>query len=621
MKLKNLFLRGFAGILLTASASGACWAADKVDGPRLDLERIIVTPSRIDEEYRDSSANVAVIDGRQIAESGVNDISGILNTLPAVNIINYGSYGSTKAIHTRGASSSQVVTLVNGRRVNTPRDGETDHNQIPLNNIERVEVLRGPASSIYGANAVGGVINIITKSGGEKMFTEINSRMGSYSTWLAGLSHGWKINNLDYFISASAINSNGHRDNSDYQQENYNIKMGYDLKKDSRLTLETGYTASETGTPGRNSDVDLDDRQEQWKDFIDLTWEGSVWDETKVLLKLYQNTDRLEFIESLSPVLDKTTNQTKVYAADLQVSRTWFDIFRTTLGATGQENKLNSSSSAKHKYNFRAGYIETELNPFEDLTLKGGARVDDYSNFGSRASPSASFSWWLFDKIKTHGLAGKAFRAPTFNDLYWPREDYGVWGGVEGNANLKPETAFSREIGLGTFLFNRVEADVTYFYTKFKDMIAWTMDNTYWWRPTNVNTAVTKGLETSLNCALTKNIKLNLNYTRLSATDEITDKWLIYRPRHEYKGAIDYRLGENTNLYLTGRYLSKRYTVSDNSRFLKDYFAADANLSYKIFKCAQVSLTINNIFDRDYQEEEDYPMPGTSFLAGVKLSF
>ena len=585
----------------------------------MDLEKIVVTPSRYEQEYKNSTANLSVIEEKEIAESGATEITQVLDTLSSINVIDYGSYGSTKTVHVRGAGASNVVTLIDGRLINTPRDGIADFNQIPLNNIERIEYLRGPSSSIYGANATGGVINIITKSGQEKMLTELNTETGSFLTYTADLAHGWKVGKLDYFITADYIESDGFRENSDYLQHNYTLKLGLDANKDNRIIFETGYASSEAGTPGRNSDPDLDDRQEQRKNYFDLTWNGSCWEDSKVMLKLYQNLDRIEFIESLSPVHDKDTNQTKMFGADLQVSQMWFDIFRTSFGASGQDNLLDSSTSGKRTYNFKAGYIETELDLFKDaLSLKAGARTDDYSNFGSRTSPSVSFSWWFFDKIKAHGLVGKSFRAPTFNDLYWPREDWGASGGVEGNPNVTPEIARSREIGAGAFLFDKAEIDVTYFYNKFKDMIQWADDGTGWWRPSNVNTAIIKGTEAYVNYQITKPLKLKLNYTRLSAIDNVTKKWLIYRPRHEYKGTLVYN-DDRFNCYVTGRYLTKRYTLPDNSRFLKSYFVADGNISYKVTKFGEIYLTVNNVFDRDYQEEEDYPIPGTSFMVGMKI--
>ena len=609
------------GVCLFLSFIGELCQAEesKSSRPMFDLKKIIVTPSKFMQYYRNSSVNISVVDEEEIGNSGAIEVSQLIENLPSVKVVNYGFFGSTKSVHMRGASNSQIITLVNGRPINTPRDGVADHNQIPLNNIERIEVVKGPASSIYGANAIGGVINIITKSGKEKMFTELDMKSGSHFTGTLDFAHGWKIGDWDYFISSSYIESDGHRNNSDYQQHNHFLKLGYDVNEDNRITLETGYAASELGTPHKITNEDLDDREEQWKDYLDLTWEGSCWEGSKVLLKVYQNLDRLEFINSLSPVHDKDTHQTKVYGADLQLSQMWFDIFRTSIGISGQENKLNSSTTSKHKYNFKAVYAETEFDLFDDLVLKGGVRLDDYSNFGNKTSPSASFSWWLLDKIKTHGLIAKSFRTPTFNDLYFPRQDWGYI--VEGNPNLKPERATSKEIGIGMFLFGAIETDVTYFHNKFEDLIHWSQDSAGDWSPSNVNRALTKGVETSLNYQFNKDLKLNFNYTRLSATDTTTNKWLEYRPRHQYKGALNYKFNDKLNCYLSGRYLTKRYTNEPNSAFLKGYFTANTNISYKVTKFADLTLTVNNIFDRDYQEEEGYPMPGTSFLLGTRLRF
>ncbi len=137
----------------------------------LDLEKIVVTASKIEQIYKHSTQNISIITSKDLQSTAIDEITEVLDLLPSVDILEYGSSGSTRSVHTRGASSTQVLTLIDGRPVNTPRDGATDFNQIPLSNIERIEVLRGPASSIYGANAIGGVINIITKSG--KEFLEV----------------------------------------------------------------------------------------------------------------------------------------------------------------------------------------------------------------------------------------------------------------------------------------------------------------------------------------------------------------------------------------------------------------------------------------------------------------
>ena len=593
---------------------------ERSDYYNIDLEKIVITPSKIEQGYKYSTQNISIIDEEDIEATAATEVTEILDLLPSVDILEYGSTGSTKTIHTRGASSSQVLTLIDGRPVNTPRDGVTDFNQIPLSSIERIEVLRGPASSMYGASAVGGVINIITKSGQKKMHTELLNKFGSFNTKLSSLSHGYKVKEFDYFVNYDYLASHGHRDNSDYLSHNANMKLGYELGLDNHVGLSAGYYNSEAGTPGLLSNADLDDRQENFKKYIDLTYNGKMFEGQDIVLKLFQNSDRLEFIETFDP-LDKDTHYTKVYGLDTQLSQTFFDIFRTALGCSYQEHNLNSSTSSKHTYNVRAFNFESEVDIFDDSTLKFGARWDDYSNFGDRISPSASFNFWLFDTIKAHALAAKSFRAPTFNDLYWPREDWGVWGGVEGSSSLGPEKAESCEFGISGYFLKKVKTDITLFKTNFEDMIEWTVDNAWWWRPQNTSSAAIKGLELETEVALKDHLKANFNYTYLESKNKNTKKWLIYRPRHLYKLRLAFSPSPKYELGTSAIYKTKRFANAANTSILDHYFVVNSNLSYKINDYAKVLLEAKNIFDKYYEEERDYSMPGRAFYAGIKLDF
>ncbi|TRZ50355.1 TonB-dependent receptor [bacterium] len=586
----------------------------------LDLEKIVVTASKIEQTYKHSTQNISIITSKDFESTATDEITEVLDLLPSVDILEYGSTGSTRSVHIRGASSAQVLTLIDGRPVNTPRDGVTDFNQIPLSNIERIEVLRGPASSIYGANAVGGVINIVTKSGKEKMQTELLSKFGSFSTKHTYLTHGYKIRDFDYLLAYDYFASGGYRANSSYLSNNVNTKFGYQFNKDNRVMVSSGYYNSKVGAPGPASSPDLNDKQKAFKRYVDLTYAGKLLEGQNILLKLFHNSDRLEFIETPEP-LDKTTNQTKVYGMDIQVSQTFFGIFRTAIGTSFQENRLNSSNSGEHAYNLKGAYFESEMDFFKTGSLKFGARWDKYSNFGDRISPSASCEFWLFNILKLHALAAKSFRAPTFNDLYWPREDYGFWGGVEGNPNLKPEKAISYEAGLSGYLFKKFKTDVTLFKTEFKDLIEWTVDNNWWWRPRNVSSATIKGVEVETEFLLKEHLKANFNYTYLGAKNTNTKRWLIYRPRQLYKIRLAYSPNSKFELGLSTIYKTKSFANADNTVHLKQYCVSNLNFIYRINKNAEVNFEINNIFDRMYQEERDYPMPGRAFYGGMKISF
>ncbi|NQT46940.1 MAG: TonB-dependent receptor [Candidatus Omnitrophica bacterium] len=586
----------------------------------IDLDKVVVTASRIEQIYRDSTQNISIISEDEIGSSGITEITEVLDLLPSVDILEYGSTGSSRSVHTRGASSSQTLTLIDGRPANTPRDGVTDFNQIPLSNVERVEVLRGPASNMYGASAVGGVINIITKSGKEKMHTELLNKFGTFSTKLSSLTHGYKVGNLDYFLSYDYLASHGHRDNTDYLSHNVNTKFGYQLNEDNRLSLSTGCYDAEVGTPGLVTNEDLNDRQETYKKYIDVTYHGKMYEDQDISVKLFHNFDRLGFIETFEP-LDKDTQQTKVYGTDIQISQLFFDRFRTAVGTSFQEHRLNSSTSDKHTYNLKAFHFESETDLFDKGSLKLGGRWDDYSNFGDKLSPSASMNFWLFERIKFHGLAAKSFRAPTFNDLYWPREDWGAWGGVEGNANLGPEKAISYEVGVSGYLHKCLKTDITYFKTKFRNLIEWTVDDTWWWRPENVTSVTTEGLELEAELALREHLKANMNYTYIEAKNKETHNWLIYRPEHLYKLRVIYSPTHRSDLGLSIIYKTKRFANASNTTELKHYCIANANYIYKYSDTVHFLLEAKNIFNRMYQEERSYPMPGRAYYAGIKLTF
>jgi len=593
----------------------------------IDLGKVVITSSKLEQKYKYSTQNISIVTAKELSVSGVTEISEILDLLPSVDILEYGSSGSVRSVHTRGASSNQVLTLIDGRPINAPRDGVTDFNRISLSNIERIEVLRGPASNIYGANAVGGVINIITKEGTDEMKTEVSTRFGSFATKLVSITHGYKVNNFDYFIAYDYLASAGHRDNSDYLSHNVNTKLGFQINDDNRISVTSGYYNSEAGSPGQVFFQDLDDRQEVFNKYVDLTYNGKFFEGQDLLLKVYHNSDRLEFVEAYNPI-DKDTHHTKVYGFESQLSHTFFDIFRTAIGFDHKISRLNSSTSAKHSYHTNGAYIESEIDVLDvedfflsDGVFKASVRWDDYSNFGDRLSPSTSFNVWLFDTVKLHALVAKSFRAPTFNDLYWPREDWGIFGGVEGDSSLLPEEATSYEAGFSTYLFDKFKTDVTLFKTKFEDLIEWTVDSSWWWRPTNVNSAVIKGVELETEFVIKDSLKANFNYTYLEAKDTVTKKWLIYRPRHLYKLHLRYSPSQRAEFGLQFIYKTKRFANSGNTVLLGSDYFVNINGTYKLTDNVSVLLEIKNIFNRDYEEERGYSLPGRAFYGGIKISF
>lgn len=586
----------------------------------IDLGEIVVTPSKVGEEKMISPYKIDVISSDEIDDLAPEEISELLDSVSGVDMLEYGTFGATRSIHIRGASSSQVLTLIDGRPINNPRDGVTDFNSIPLSYIDRIEVLKGPASNIYGANAVGGVVNIITKKPPEGAHFELLTEFGSFLTKRASFMHTNKVDKFDYLISYDYLISEGHRDNSAYLSHNINTKLGYDFGENNRLSFSTGFYNSEAGSPGTINYVDIDDKLDTYKRYFDLTYQGKLTDSLDVFLKVFHNYDRIEFTETPYP-LDRDTHQMKVYGYDNQISWNLSSAIRLNTGFSYQQHRLNSSASGKHAYNFKGVFIGMDFILNDKGVIKLSSRWDDYSNFGDKISPSASFSIWINKYIKLHSLAAKSFRAPTFNDLYWPKEDWGAWGGVEGNPNLGPEEAISYEAGIKLYVKDIIESDITLFKNSFEDLIEWVMDSSLWWRPENIGSATIKGLEWDTWWYYQDVLKVNFNYTYLEPKNTETKKWLTYRPHHLYKVKFIYSPIKKLDLGLNLIYKTKRFTDANNTKILKPYLLVNANFVYKLTENINLLGKINNLLDKQYEESSGYPLPGLSFYGGIKITF
>ena len=584
----------------------------------IDLGKIVITGSRVEQAYKKCTQNISVFSEEDIEESRAGEISEVLDLLPAVDILEYGSLGSTRSIYIRGASPKQVLILIDGRPIMSPGDGQVDFNEISLSNIERIEVLRGPASSMYGSSAVGGVVNIVTKRGTEKMQTEFTTKFGSFATKQVSLSHGYKIDDFDYFLSYDYLASHGHRDNSNYLSNAVNTKLGYQINQDHRLQFSGGYYNSELGIPGKLSWHTNNRKQESFDRYVDFAYQGKVLDGQELSLKLFHNIDRLEYYNTITP-LDKETNQCKLYGIDSHYSHSFSDNFRLGFGFTHQNNKINSSTTRKHSYHFEGLYLESEIDLWDRLNLKSGLRLDDYSTFGDYLSPSVSLSFWLTKKVKLHSLAAKSFRAPTLYDLYWPWQDLEEYT-QEGNPDLSPEKAISFEAGITNYFSDKFKLGLTLFKTKYKGLIDWAHDAAEHHTPENVAAAVTEGAELEAEFILRDRLKANFNYTYLEAKNLSTKKWLTYRPRHLYKLRLLYS-PFCWEMGVSASYKTKVFDNKTNTRSLKHYFIMDLDFSYKISDNTKLFFEIKNLFDLNYQEKYDYSMPGRALYGGVKLTF
>jgi outer membrane cobalamin receptor len=584
----------------------------------IELEKIVVTPSRIAQTYSASARRVDIISERSLKYSNPRDISEVLEKLSSLNITNYGFLGAKKVINIRGSTEKQVLVLVDGRPINNPRSGDIDLSTIPLNNVQRIEVMAGPASSLYGSTAMGGVVNIITKTPPAQGQTlELSSSFGTFRTYQENLSYGVKHKELGLTLNSGYQSSEGHRDNSKFNARDASGKLIYELSPENKLTFQGGFYKDKLGTPGEITSPDLDDKQINRKNFFDLVWDIKPWQDKdiEVSTRAYQNYDRLEFIETPMP-LDKTTHTTKARGINLKFNQEISKLYRMIYGFDWTHNLNDSSQTAKHRYIVRAGYLENQLSLWEKLKLNFGARIDDYSNFGSETLPSLGILYQLKEDLNINFLIARCFRAPTFNDLYWPRTSY-----AEGNPALRPEKGISGEFGIEKSFGKFLKTGLTYFRSDYDNLIKWQRDSDNIWRPKNINSAIIDGVEQEFKIAVSDFLNIDLDYTFLRAKDAKTHKYLTYQPKHKATLEVNYKTPAGFRLGLEGEFVDTRFHNTANTIYVKRYYLLGLGFSQKIGNNLNIFCRIDDFLNKRYQVIRNYPMPGFSLTGGFRLEF
>ncbi|MFH0856195.1 MAG: TonB-dependent receptor [Candidatus Omnitrophota bacterium] len=615
--MKNIFGKSLIPALLLVALSSVARAED------IDLDKIVVTPSRIEESSGDVGRVVDVVTSGEIQSSGAQDLADALTSLTSVEMSNYGGPGANTNIRMRGSTSAQVLVLMDGRPINSPRDGTVDLSTIPLDNIARVEVVHGPGSSLYGSSAMGGVVNIITKQPpkeGQK--AELYSSFGTARTYVERMLYGAKVSKFSFLASGEYQSSAGFRQNSEFNAKDCNLKLGYDINNENKVSLNSGFYKSREGVPGSTNWPDTDDKQNMLKQYFDFNWNFKPDAQDGISVKAYQNYDRLEFLENSSdgwnPANQKDIHATTVRGFGLQANKQLFDVYRLVGGLDHVRNMNDSTATAKHEYSVTSGYLENCFDLFDKkLIVNLSARLDDYSNFDTQVNPSLDFLYKLNDAVKFHGLISRSYRVPTFNDLYWPSAD-----GMIGNPNLKPEKGVSGELGLETKINKYFTAGLTYFRSDYKQLIQWSYNPvTMMTQPENVSTAVIDGIEFKNKFFILEALDLDINYTYLMARDDDTHKYLVYQPKNKIDAALRYHDYNGLTVELKSQFTGVRFVDAANYNKVKSFFVLGLSVSRKFRHGLTCFAYIDNLLNRKYQVMQGYPMPGFSITGGLKAEF
>ncbi|MDG1581394.1 TonB-dependent vitamin B12 receptor [Pseudomonas sp. GOM6] len=592
----------------------------------LNLDRQVVTATRTATPLV-AIASSSVITRDDIERSQATSVPEVLRGLAGVQIASNGGRGKSTSLYLRGASDKQLLVLVDGVRIGSATSGSAALQDIPLGLIERIEVVRGPRSALYGSEALGGVIQLFTRRGqGEGFKPYLSLGAGSRSSYsgTAGVAGGNGRGWFDLGVSSedtAGINARAYRstapnayeaDNDGYRQLSASLRGG--LRFDNGLELDGNWLQGDThsdfdsrssrGTSGRDA---YSDGEQQ---VLGGRARFNPLDAWKVTLQAGHSEERSDnyqdgrFYSRFDSERDSLGWQNDFGLSDDQL---------LTLGFDYQQDRIDTSDVYAEDSRFNRGYYTQYQGRFGRHGLTLGLRRDDNQQYGDHDTGNLGWSYDLSDSLTLSAAYGTAFRAPTFNDLYYPASSY-----TAGNPELKPEESENYEIGLrGTAGWG--EWSLNAFENQIDDLIVWAGSSPM--RPENVESARIRGLESMARTQLA-DWDLAATLTLLDPQDRSAQNHghqLARRAKRTFNLDADRRLGDfgvGATLFAA----SQRFDSASNDEEsrLPGYALVDLRGEYHIDAEWRMQAKISNLFDRDYETAQTYEQPGRVFYVTLR---
>jgi len=620
------------GLLLLPLLVVASWLAGSVPAMAQEpvrTEPVVVTATRIEEKVSEQASSVSVVTSEEMDAISPVVAGDALKNVPGIVVQRSGSPGSPETIRIRGGRSEHTLVLIDGFPVNSPTLGEFDIGSITLRDFERVEIVRGAQSALYGSNAMAGVVNFIPKRGGGKPMVGLGLSGGSFSTLRWGISGQDGGKRGDFYLGANGMRSDGLTVNDDASLVSVLGSGDVPVGAGNRLHLLLFSTGLEKGTPHDfNTAGDTNDRETRRSFLAGARWESQVSDAVSLLASGYLFDEYFHVKDPDDPTdtfpgaFDDVTKTRKInlrLEARVSPSRasTTFVGAEFSKDRSSEHDPLNFLSLAAQTYN-RSLFLQEELHIGSHSGASLGARLDRNSEAGTVFSPRAgAYHDFGGTGVRVRAAAGRGFRVPTISNKFFP---------FFGNPNLTSEHSWTYEGGVdGTFLGKRLAVSATYFFQDYRDLITFDLDT---FRNRNAKKAFSRGVETEANVRILPSADVGVTYT-------FTDTWdpergtrlpgvpahrgsasLLLHPAPGLNGRIDW-IAESDQIdapLFSGRKRRSGYSRLDlSTRYL---------WSVRGSEIREIALTgtIRNLLNRPYEERIDIPAPGINFLLGAELS-
>jgi len=597
-----------------------------------EAETVVVSATRFDIPLDQSPATVSVITSEDLEQKQIERVSDALREVPGLSVVQTGTAGQLTSVFMRGLPSQDMQVLLNGIPINQGLAGQFDFANLMTDDIDRIEVVRGPQSTIYGPRALAGVIQIFTKQGTGTPGAMVAAEGGLYDTFREWGQSDGKIDDFDYSIAGSRLDTDNARPNNNYRNSAGIADVGWSPDDQLRIGSLFTYSVSDTGNPNTIFDPRPIDHflTEKWLIGPHIDWKATDWWEHKFIFD-YDHERQLNdpnqdgFVGPTRAVFERTQID---YQNDLRPT-SWLTLtsgfFYSRVNA-GQERPFvlqtfgpQPTFISDHTQEM-AGFLQATVTPISNLIFVAGGRLDHFNQFGDVWTYRVASSYKI-DKTDTtlHSSVATGFSPPSSQDK--------IFG---NNFGLNPEKDFGWDIGFEQRLWNkRVTVGATYFHNDLSNIIGF--DQTFS-KAFNLGTAETQGLESELRAAPITDLTITASYTYLEAEKTSSadvgapqGSRLPRRPRNEVYVSGSYLWCKKLRTTVEAKFVNAREELNRNffgpNFDIEDYSFVNIAAEYEVNPHLSIFGRIDNLANEHYSEVFGFPALGRAAYGGLKLRF
>jgi len=590
----------------------------------VEHETVVVTANRTATTVDNTISSVIIFTEEDIKASGAQSLTGLLATSSGLKVSSNGGRGQRSSLFVRGTNSNHVLVLIDGVKVGSATTGSVDYDALPLAQIERIEVVKGSRSSLYGSEAIGGIVQIFTKKGAQDTKLGLSLTAGTDDTIISSGNVAGAVGALSYAAGISAETTSGYNvfadqtssrydsDSDGYEELSGSLQLAYQIGPDTELSA---FFLQSDGELEFDGDPDNAEKTQR------VTGVGATFPVSSdwyVDLKVGQSEDLVDnFKGDVASNYIDTKRQTVQLVNDVALT----PALSLVAGADYEKEEIKSSNAyGATERETTAGYAQLLFNRgAHDYEIS--ARYDDNQVFENSKTGSVGYGYSVNDALRVTAAFSTAFKAPTFNDLYWPAGPYGA-----GNPDLLPEKSRTTELGL-RYKQVDIEWSIAAYNTVVKNLIDWSPNPTpafpFRWTPSNVAEADIRGFDISVNKQVNEHLRAGLEFALVNAFDRSgganDGNRLGRRPKTQSTFNLTYAKDAWTHaadLIVAG----SSYDTENNTNTLDGYRLVNLRSTYAVNDVWSMGASIENVFDKGYQTAKDYIEPGRTVLVSVNYA-